>query len=100
MKYFIKALRKWNDFSGKTDLKSFWMFFLFFSLSAIPIGIIRALTGFEHLFTIYSTIMLIPYAAIGFRRLNDAGLNRFLFLIPFVNLILAVFPSKFETELE
>jgi uncharacterized membrane protein YhaH (DUF805 family) len=38
--------------------------------------------------------MIIPYMAIGFRRLNDAGINKFLFLIPFVGLILAVYPSK------
>lgn len=94
MKYFIEALKRWNDFSGKTNLKSFWIFFLVFSLLGFPIGFIRSLTGFEHLFTIYSTLMLVPFAAAGFRRLNDAGINRFLFLIPFVNLILAVFPSK------
>ena len=94
MKYFMNAIKKWNDFTGKTDLKSFWMFFLIFTLSAIPIGFIRSITGFENLYSIYSTLMLIPFAAAGFRRLNDAGLNKFLFLIPFVGLILAVFPSK------
>ena len=94
MKYFINAIKKWNDFTGKTDLKSFWLFFLFFSLSAIPIGVIRYITGFENLYSVYSTIMLIPFAAIGFRRLNDAGINKYLFLIPFVNLILAAFPGK------
>tara|TARA_B110000046_G_scaffold93714_1_gene101649 strand:+ start:536 stop:835 length:300 start_codon:yes stop_codon:yes gene_type:complete len=94
MKYFIRALKKWNDFKGNTDLKSFWMFFLIFSLMAFPIGFIRSLINFEHLFNIYLVIMLIPYIAIGFRRLNDAGINKYLFLIPFVGLILAVFPSK------
>ena len=94
MKYFIEALKRWNDFSGKTDLKSFWVFFLIFTVLAFPIGFIRSLIGFEYLFTIYSTIMLIPFAAAGFRRLNDAGINKFLFLIPFVNLILAAFPTK------
>jgi len=94
MKYFFQALQKWNDFSGKTDVKSFWMFFLILNVLVIPIGFIKILIGFEHLFSIYLTLMLIPYAAAGFRRLNDAGLNKFLFLIPFVNLVLAAFPSK------
>lgn len=94
MKYFIEAIKKWNDFSGKTNLKSFWAFFLIFSLLGFPIGFIKSLIGFEYLFKIYSTLMLIPFVAAGFRRLNDAGFNKFLFLIPFVNLILAIFPSK------
>lgn len=94
MKYFINAITRWNDFSGKTDIKSFWIFFLIFSLMGFPIGFIRSLIDFEYLFTIYIVIMIIPYMAIGFRRLNDAGINKFLFLIPFVGLILAVFPSK------
>jgi uncharacterized membrane protein YhaH (DUF805 family) len=94
MKYFINAIKKWNDFTGKTDLKSFWMFFLIFSLLGFPIGFIRSLINFEQLFTVYIILMLVPYFAIGFRRLNDAGINKFLFLIPFIGLILAVFPSK------
>ena len=94
MKYFIEAIKKWSDFSGKTDLKSFWMFFLIFSLSGIFVGFLKSAIDFKYLSTIYLTIMLIPYLAIGFRRLNDAGLNKWLFLIPFVNLILACFPEK------
>lgn len=94
MKDFINAIKKWNDFSGKTSLKSFWLFFLIFSLTGIPIGFIRSYFNVDYLNTVYFTLMLIPYTAIGFRRLNDAGINRFLFLIPFVGLILATFPSK------
>lgn len=100
MKYFIEALRKWKDFEGKSSLNEFWIFFLIFSLLGFPIGFIRSLINFEHLNTIYLLIMIVPFAAIGFRRLNDAGINRYLFLIPFVNLILAVFPSKTENVIE
>lgn len=98
MKYFIEAIIKWNDFRGKTSLKKFWTFFFVFSLMGIPIGFIKSWTGFDQLNIVYLLVMIIPYMAIGFRRLNDAGINRFLFLIPFVGLILAVFPSK-ETDI-
>jgi uncharacterized membrane protein YhaH (DUF805 family) len=98
MKYFINALRKWNDFDGKTSLKEFWIFFLIFSLLGLPIGFIRSLIDFEYLNTIYLIIMFVPFLAIGFRRLNDAGINRYLFLIPFVNLLLALFPSRKNDE--
>lgn len=94
MKYFIKAITKWRDFSGKTSLKEFWIFFMIFSLLGIPIGFIQSWTGFEHLNMVYIILMIIPYLAIGFRRLNDAGINRFFFLIPLIGLILAAFPRK------
>lgn len=98
MKYFIEAIVKWNDFSSKSDLKSFWIFFLVFSLMGIPIGFIQSWLGFEYLDMMYLILMLVPYMAFGFRRLNDAGINKFLFLIPFVGLILATFPSKKPNE--
>jgi uncharacterized membrane protein YhaH (DUF805 family) len=94
MNYFIEAITKWRDFSGKTSLKEFWIFFMIFSLLGIPIGFIQSWTGFEHLNMVYIILMIIPYLAIGFRRLNDAGINRFFFLIPLIGLILAAFPRK------
>jgi uncharacterized membrane protein YhaH (DUF805 family) len=94
MNYFIEAITKWRDFSGKTGLKEFWIFFMIFSLLGIPIGFIQSWTGFEHLNMVYIILMIIPYLAIGFRRLNDAGINRFFFLIPLIGLILAAFPRK------
>ena len=94
MNYFIEAIIKWRDFSGKTGLKEFWIFFMIFSLLGIPIGFIQSWTGFEHLNMVYIILKIIPYLAIGFRRLNDAGINRFFFLIPLIGLILAAFPRK------
>ncbi|MDG2357014.1 MAG: DUF805 domain-containing protein [Polaribacter sp.] len=94
MKYFIEGLKKWRDFSGKTDRKSFWMFFLIFNLLVIPFGIVGKLINIGNLSKIYMLLTFIPFIAIGFRRLNDTGKNRFLFLIPIVNLILAAEPSK------
>lgn len=94
MKYLKNAIIKWNDFRGKEKPKSFWIFFLIFSLMGFPIGFIQSWTGLDYLNMIYLGLMIIPYLAIGFRRLNDAGINKYLFLIPFVGLILAVSPSK------
>jgi len=94
MKNFIEALKKWKNFSGKTDRKSFWLFFLILNLFIIPVGIIEHLINIENLNEIYFLLVIVPYFTIGFRRLNDAGFNRWLFLIPFVGLILATFPSK------
>lgn len=95
---FFKALKQWNDFSGKTSRKSFWIFFIVFTLMGLPIGFFKSYFEIPFLSDIYFWIMLIPFVAIGFRRMNDAGLNRFLFLLPFVGLVLATFPSKSEVS--
>ena len=62
----------------------------------IPIGFVQSFIGIEELNMIYLCVMLIPYMAAGFRRLNDAKINKFLFLISFIVLILAAFPSKHD----
>lgn len=48
MKYFIEAITKWNDFSGKSNLKSFWIFFLIYTLTAMPIGFVQSWSGIYH----------------------------------------------------
>jgi uncharacterized membrane protein YhaH (DUF805 family) len=89
MKYLIEPFKKILDFSGKSTIKEFWFFFLFSFLLSVIFGIISAIFNFEELKTIFRLVMVLPFISIGFRRLNDAGFNKWLFLIPFVNLILA-----------
>lgn len=89
MKYIITPFKKALDFSGKSSLKEFWIFFLFNIVLSLIVGVVKAETGFEELGTIFLVVMLLPNLSLGFRRLNDAGINKWLFLIPFVNLILA-----------
>lgn len=94
MSYIINPFANMFDFKGKSKPKDFWIFFLFLNILAVLIGFISSATNFENLRTIFSIIILIPLYAIGFRRLNDAGIVKWLFLIPLVNLILAAMPSK------
>src|SRR5690554_1211933 len=94
LKYYIEPFIKTFDFNGKSSLKEFWLFFLLNIIASIFIGIIRGLTDYQALREIYLTLTLIPFIALGFRRLNDAGITKWLFLLPFINLILACFPGK------
>ncbi|SDX52635.1 DUF805 domain-containing protein [Aequorivita viscosa] len=96
LNYYIKPFKYIFDFNGKSSLKEFWLFFLINIIVSIFIGIIRGLTGYHTLREIFLIITLLPFIALGFRRLNDAGITKWLFLIPFVNLVLACFPKKKE----
>ena len=94
MKYYIKPFKKMLDFTGKSTNKEFWLFFLFHVIISGIIGFLRGLTGIEYLNEIYFICTLLPFIALGFRRLNDAGYNKWLFLIPFLNIVLACLPKK------
>ncbi|WP_304140451.1 DUF805 domain-containing protein [Mesoflavibacter zeaxanthinifaciens] len=95
MNYYFLALKKAFDFKTKSSQKEFWYFYLINFLIFILIGFLeRPLQIPKALILIYQVLILIPSISIGFRRLNDAGINKWLYLIPMVNIILACLPSK------
>jgi len=96
-KYFINVIKtQYVDFSGKADRPQFWYYFLidfilFFALSIIAIifafiswhlgSIIWGIEG------LLGLALLLPFLAIGARRLRDAGFSPLFLLllaIPFV----------------
>ncbi len=94
MRYIITPFKKILDFTGKSSIKEFWIFYLFMFISSFFSGILSGITGIEYLGKIWTYVILLPVGiSLGFRRLNDAGINKFLFLIPMVNLILASLPK-------
>ncbi|MFD1614930.1 DUF805 domain-containing protein [Gelatiniphilus marinus] len=96
MKYLITPFKKYFDISTKASIKEFWYFFLFYTFLISPMfGFLRGLYNInDNIALVIRIVLLIPFITIGFRRLNDAKINKWLFLIPFVNLILASSPSK------
>ncbi|WP_430409003.1 DUF805 domain-containing protein [Kordia sp.] len=99
MNYYIEPLKRTFDFTGKSTVKQFWMFFLIENIIVFILGILSVKLGIDNLGDIYLILTLLPFIALGFRRLNDAGYNRWLFLVPLVNIILACIHKK-ETSLE
>ena len=99
MKYiYLPYLRMFN-FKGTATRKEFWIFFCFHTI--LKIFVFLALkkmfqVSFINYILFYSIPLEIPFYAIGFRRLRDADLSSFLFLIPifFVQATLASMPSK------
>jgi len=106
MKWFIKCLKHYADFSGRARRKEYWMFALFSIIflfawltliSVLSIGLGEQ--GQQSAITIacwaYILAFLIPSLAVGVRRLHDIGKNSWwilLALIPFIGwLVLFIF---------
>ena len=95
MKYYFEAFRKIFDFNGQATINQFWTFFFINIVASTVILIISKLVLKTELpATIYRYFSILPLLAIGFRRMIDAGYSRWLFLIPIVNLVFAMLPSK------
>lgn len=94
MKYYFKAFKLTFNFTGKASPKQFWYFFFIDALVAFTLQFVGNYFGVDNAGWIYTGIRLLTFVSLGFRRLNDAGLNKFLFLIPLMNIILAAFPSR------
>jgi len=95
MNFYIKTLKKYNDFKGRSNRKEYWYFVLFNLLISILLLviddnfklIIDRDTGIGLLSTLYSLIVLLPGIAVSVRRLHDinkAGKWLFLIFIPIV----------------
>lgn len=97
MNYYLEPFKRLLDFNGKSNNKQFWIFFLTNFIIFLLLGFLRNPLNIPlYIGDIFRIILFLPILSLGFRRLNDAGMNKWLFLIPFVNLILAGFPSKDE----
>jgi uncharacterized membrane protein YhaH (DUF805 family) len=89
MKYYFLAYKRIFDFQGKSSIKEFWVFTLINFIVYFLIGILEGILEVDYIGTIASFITIVPFISLGFRRLNDAGINKWLFFIPIVNLVLA-----------
>ena len=91
MNYYIKALKDYAKFTGRSRRKEYWLFFLFnmlISYALIFLGIFMEMPALGIVSTVYSLATLIPSLAVGARRMHDVGKSGWYMLIPIYNLIL------------
>ncbi|WP_124639714.1 MULTISPECIES: DUF805 domain-containing protein [Amniculibacterium] len=87
MKLNVSALR--------VKLPHFWLFFVaYILLNVIMRQFNQREVITEMTYMIYTIISFVILIILGYKRVQDAGYSGFLFLIPFLNLILAGMPSK------
>ncbi|PGH39439.1 MAG: hypothetical protein CRN43_09080 [Candidatus Nephrothrix sp. EaCA] len=95
MKYYLKALRNFANFSGRARRKEYWYFVLFSFIFGLGIIIILRIALEMNgdilaiLFLLYALATFIPGLAVTVRRLHDVGKSGsflFILLIPLIGL--------------
>jgi uncharacterized membrane protein YhaH (DUF805 family) len=89
MKYFIAALKKYADFSGRSRRSEYWYFVLFYIIFYCVLAVLGLYIGFPFLALILLVGMLVPSLAVGVRRMHDVDRSGWYMFIPIYSLILA-----------
>jgi uncharacterized membrane protein YhaH (DUF805 family) len=97
MKWFLKVLRQYADFSGRARRKEYWMYslinFIFVTVASIldnATGMAIEGIGYGPIYIIFVLATLIPGIAVSVRRLHDVGKSGwmlFVALIPIIGVI-------------
>ena len=95
MKDYLNAFKKIFNFRDEATLKEFWNFLIFnFIVNIILRFLSKRFLLPEYLHDTFTAIATLALVSVGFRRIKNAGYCGWLFLIPIVNLILALLPQK------
>ena len=74
MKEYVEMWKHYADFSGKTNVKGYWMAFLINWLISFVLALLAQKIGFLAIVSnLYALAVLIPGLAIFVRRMKDAG---------------------------
>lgn len=94
MNYYLSVLKKYAEFSGRSQRAEYWYFVLFniiivFVLVFIDgiIGTFDPVSGYGLISGLYTLAVLIPAIAVGVRRLHDVGKSGWMLLIGLIPLI-------------
>lgn len=93
MEYFIDALRRYADFTGRATRQQYWMFYLFYMIIYIALLFVDAAIGTVFISAIFSLVLLIPSLSIAARRLHDtsrSGWWQLILIIPFIGAIVLI----------
>ena len=101
MKWYLKVLKQYVDFSGRARRKELWMFVLFniiFGIVAMLIDRLLGTTmelygqnlGYGWVYMIYCLAVFLPGFAAGIRRLHDIGKSGWSYLYVLIPLVGAI----------
>ena len=97
MNWFVAALKKYAEFSGRAQRSEYWYFVLFYFLIAVGLAFIDGLTGMFNqaagiglLSGLLAQGLLIPSISVSVRRLHDTNRSGWWLLIAFVPLVGAI----------
>lgn len=94
MNWYLAALKKYADFSGRARRKEYWMFVLFYVIFGILAVVLdkvfkTSIEGEDYglIYMAYILLFLSPYLAVTARRLHDIGKSGWMFLINLIPII-------------
>lgn len=96
MEWYLEALKKYADFSGRARRKEYWMFLLVNMLISIALGFVAGFVGgtlglssnmSTALALVYSVAIFVPSLAVSVRRLHDTGRSGWWLLIGLVPIL-------------
>ena len=94
MHWYIKALKRFTDFKGRSRRKEYWMFALFnviFSIATTILDYAFGTNSFVYYFGVFSMLyglfIFIPFLAVSVRRLHDTSKTGWMLLISIIPLI-------------
>jgi uncharacterized membrane protein YhaH (DUF805 family) len=97
MEWYLKAIKNYVGFTGRSRRKEFWMFVLFnliFSIAAAVLdnvaGLADPMIGYGPIYGLYALAVLLPSLGVAVRRLHDVGKSGWFILIALVPLIGAI----------
>jgi uncharacterized membrane protein YhaH (DUF805 family) len=85
MKWYLKCLKQYADFSGRARRKEYWMFYLFTIIFFIVAIVFDGLLGSPGVIScLYFLALLIPSFAVTVRRLHDINKSGWWILIDLI----------------
>lgn len=87
MEYFIDAVKRYVDFSGRARRKEYWMYMLFYFIFGVAVSIVATIIRVPLLASLYSLALFLPSLGVSVRRLHDLGKSGWWFLLGFVPLV-------------
>ena len=94
MNWYIAALKKYADFSGRASRSEYWYFVLFYFLISIVLSIVDAVTGTLNpntgvglLSGVFALAMIVPSISVNVRRLHDIDRSGWWLLLIFAIVI-------------
>lgn len=95
-KWYMEALSKYLEFSGRARRKELWTFVLVNFVISISLSVLDSIIGMGIGFigTLFGLAMIIPSISVGVRRLHDIGkegLWILVGLIPFIGWIVLIY---------
>jgi uncharacterized membrane protein YhaH (DUF805 family) len=88
------AFQRFAQFGGHSSRAQFWNFFGFFWVVQVSVSLLEELLGVDFLLPISYLSLLIPYVSCAIRRIRDTGNTPWLILVPIVNFVMLLLPTK------